>query len=111
MKLIRSNISDDKFELNRFYTFITYYGIVTLTPTLTLALTMTVLTFWSEMQWAEKGVTPPTAFLTTASPTLTLTLVLTMTVLTFWSEMQWAEKGVTIWIQPYPYRISLLLIS
>ena len=45
----------------------------------------------------------PTAFLTTASPslTLTLTIALTMTVLTFWSEMrwsemQWAEKGVTI---------------
>ena len=36
----------------------------------------------------------PTAFLTTASPTLTitLTLTLTMTVFTFWLEMQWAEK-------------------
>ena len=47
----------------------------------------------------------PTAFLTTAAPTLTLTLTiaLTMTVLTFWSEMlrsemQWAEKEVTILI-------------
>ena len=61
----------------------------------------------------------PTAFLTTASPsltltltqtltitltlTLTLTIALTRTVLTFWSEMRWsemqrAEKGVTIWI-------------
>ena len=57
----------------------------------------------------------PTAFLTTAPPsltlnltltltitlTLTLTIALTMTVLTFWSEMRWsemkwAEKGVTL---------------
>ena len=45
----------------------------------------------------------PTAFLTTASPTLTitLTLTLTMTVFTFWLEMrwlemQWAEKGLSL---------------
>ena len=30
---------------------------LTITLTLTLPLTMTVFTFWSEMQWAEKGVT------------------------------------------------------
>ena len=30
---------------------------LTITLTLTLPLTMTDLTFWSEMQWAEKGVT------------------------------------------------------
>ena len=66
----------------------------------------------------------PTAFLTTASPsltltltltqtltlTLTLTIALTMTVLTFWSEMRWSEMQWAVAINTFTCRIYKIFL-